>query len=224
MSRFQRALLCMSVLLVSVAAVPLTSRADSVIYSNLNSDPTHVYNGGIGYNVSGPNSGVGSIISAMTFTPGANYDLSQIDLAMGYISGTNSFTLELVNDNGNQPGTTVLESWTVNNSPTFGTCCTLDTVTSPGILLQAGVQYWLEAVPASDLYAAWNQNNTGARGTIAQSSSGVTWNVFPNNTTGAFDVLGTTPVPVPEPSAALLLGTSMGTMLVLVHLGSRRSS
>jgi len=213
----------LAALLVSVAAVPLTSRAGSIIYSNLNSDPANVYNCCTGYTVSGPTSGVGSIISAMAFTPGANYDLSQIDLAMSYVSGTNSFTLELVNDNSGQPGSTVLESWTINSMPGLGTCCGLDTVTSTGVLLQGGVQYWLEAVPPSDLFGAWNWNNTGATGTFAQSlDNGATWNRF-NNTNGAFDVLGNVPTATPEPSAAMLLGTALASMLVLFHLGSRRS-
>ena len=226
MSRFTRTLLCLAALLVSVTAAPLSSRAASIIYSDLNSDPANVYSSGVGYTVSGSSTQIGLVISALPFTPGANYDLSQIDVALGYVSGTNSFMLSLVNDNGGRPGTTVLDSWTVSTTANLGTCCALDTVTPNGTdVLLGGVQYWLVAAPgAADSWAGWNWNTTGARGTVAQSTDGISWGLFPNTTLGAFDVLGNSVTATPEPSTAKLLGTALAAMLVLVHFGSRRSS
>jgi hypothetical protein len=168
MSRFTRTPLCLAALLVSVVPVPLTG--DGIPPGPLT-------------------------ISAMAFTPGANYDLSQIDLAMTYILGTNSFTLDLVGDYGGRPGSTILESWTVSNAPPYRTCCIIDTVTSTsGLLLQSGYEYWLEAVPGSDsdTREAWNYNSIGATGLIAQSEYGDNdWFTF-NFRNGAFDVLGNT--------------------------------
>jgi hypothetical protein len=63
-----------------------------------------VYNRFAGWTESGPTSGVGAVIQSMVFTPGTKYDLSQINLAMAYISGTDAFTLELVNDSSDHPG------------------------------------------------------------------------------------------------------------------------
>jgi hypothetical protein len=218
MSRFTFPLLCSAAFLVSVAAAPLTSRASSIVYSNLNSNPSDVYNCcNASVEISPP---LSETLAAMSFTPGANYDLNQIDLAIQYFLGTNGFTLNLVNDHNGLPGSTVIESWAVTSLPGGGTCCILDSVTSTGVLLEGGAQYWLEVLPFSDSFLAWNLNNTGALGTNALSrDNGKTWSPF-DYYTGAFDVLGN---PVPEPSAAMLLGTALVAMLVLFHFGSRRS-
>jgi len=217
-SQLARTLLWVAVLLLSVAALPLTSKASSVtIYSNFNSDPSNLY-GSTGWAELGPN--IGDLSQIMAFTPSKSYDLTQIDLAMGWISGTNSFTLDLETDNAGQPSGTVLGSWTINTMPpAFPACCAVDTVTSPGIFLQGGDQYWLVAAFPGDTFALWMQNNIGASGNGALSYEGSIWYPSVYNPNGAFDVLGN---PTPEPSAAVLLGTALAAFLVLFHFGSRR--
>src|SRR5271157_12173 len=218
MSRPARTFLCGAALLLSVAALPLTSKASTLtIYSNFNSNPSNLYNSNVGWAELGGNPL--AYISAMAFTPGASYDLTQIDLAMLYAYGTNSFTLDLETGNGGVPSNTILQSWTVNNMPASGSCCGVDTVTSPGIHLTGGDPYWLVVqVPSHNTRAAWNWNNTGAKGNVASSQNGgSTWQSV-GGTLGAFDVLGHKPA-VPEPSVAALLGTALAAFLVFFPLG-----
>ena len=89
---------------------------------------------------------------ASEFTASQTYDLTSVEVALGYISGTNAATVELVSDNSGTPGNTVLESWSLTNvadapsgngdgiQPTE----TLDDQT--GLVLDADTNYWLEVV------------------------------------------------------------------------------
>ncbi len=222
MSRPARTFLRGAVLLLSVAVLPLTSKASTLtIYSNFNSNPSNLYNSGVGWAELGGTPL--AFISAMAFTPAASYDLTQIDLAMVYVSGTNSFTLNLETGNGGVPSNTILQSWTVDDMPTSGSCCGVDTVTSPGIHLTGGDPYWLVVQVPHNTGATWNWNNTGATGTVASSlNSGSTWQSL-GGTLGAFDVLGNKAA-VPEPSVAVLLGTALAASLVFLPFGLRRAS
>jgi hypothetical protein len=158
----------------------------------------------------------------MVFTPGTKYDLARSTwlwrISAGQMPSRSNWSMTAATT----PGSTVLESWTESSLPTAGSCCGLDTVTSPGVLLQSGVQYRLVVVPPSDSNEVWSDNTIGATGTIAESHDiGNTWIAFDAGD-GTLDVVGN-PV-VPEPSAAMLLGTALAAMLVLFRFGSRRSS
>jgi hypothetical protein len=171
-----------------------TARA-ATIYNNFNSG--NGYSTTTGWTVSGSTSTPGSFTAAMAFTPSGTFTLSQIDVAINLISGTNSASLTLNSDSGGAPGG-VLETWSLSSLPAFGACCTVETVTPVGsIVLTSGTQYWIVASAiASDTWAGWMLNTTSATG--FEWSNGTTTG---GQTLGAFDVLGD---PVPEPSSVLL--------------------
>jgi hypothetical protein len=160
------------------------------VYSNLGTGGS-VYDCCSGYTVSGKTSPVGeNIISANAFLSGDNYTVVGIEVAVGYVIGTNSVVVSLNEDNGGIPGK-VLHRWTVTNLPTFGTCCTLAVIRgSRALQITKGTQYWVVARPAvSDTWDAWNLNSTGATGLLAQKING-TWSQFSGATLSAFAVFG----------------------------------
>lgn len=139
----------------------------AVLYTDLGSDDTYVSactcGWGIGYNP-GAGSAVGWV--AAPFTPSSTDDLWRIQIAMTWFYGPDSITINLVNDNGGSPGTTVLESWTMTGlapwpfsftgaTAPMGPAQTLTSV--PGVSLSAGTQYWIVAQPDTngDNYFVW---------------------------------------------------------------------
>jgi len=207
--------------------LPPAVRADSVIFSDLGSSPS-VYSDG-GYSVSGSASAAGGFVEpAFSFTVGASsYDLTQIDLALTNYSGTNgSVTVELVNDSGGLPGSTVLGSWTFSSLPANGsTNTTLQTESGiTGITLSADTTYWLEVFVTngtSNTYDLWNYNNQGVTGTDAENT-GTGFLSGGTATVGAFDVLGTA-IAAPEPSSLLLLGSGLAALSLLAALTRRKN-
>lgn len=139
---------------------------------------------------------------AVAFTPSTTFTLAQIDLALGWISGTNSFVVDLRNDNDDPTGS-VIASWTFAALP-FGKP-DIDTLTSTGgVVLNAGTIYWIEVLPGgSDTYGAWNEPSPDTYvGEEAESlNRGVTWYPPVNGVGPAFDVMSTTP----EGNSALLV-------------------
>jgi hypothetical protein len=159
---------------------------------------------------SGSASGAGFFQSAANpFTSSGNYQLSQIDLALSFLSGTNSATVTLNSDSSGLPGA-VLATWNLSSLPVFGTCCTVETLTpSSTVFLSAGTQYWIVAAPgASNTWDAWNLNNTGATGLIA-FDNGTGFFGVSGRTLSAFDVLG-----VPEPTTLALVSGGLALLLV----------
>lgn len=141
--------------------------------------------------------------TAMSFTATSASQLTQIDVALSFISGTNSVVLSLNSDVGGLPGA-VVQSWTLTGLPGFGGCCAIETVTT-NMLLSGGTPYWLVAAPgAANTEAGWNFNNIGLTGLVAVDNAGP-WFYPPHNELAAFDVLGNTTAAVPEPSSFLLL-------------------
>jgi hypothetical protein len=80
------------------------------------------------------------------FTSTGDFALTKIDLALGYVSGTNGATVELLDSMSGFPGSTVLESWTVSNltSSLSAPLLTLNATTGP--TLRSGMQYWVVAM------------------------------------------------------------------------------
>jgi hypothetical protein len=154
---------------------------------------------------------------AMPFTPSGNFTLTEIDLALAYIDGVNDVTVTLNANSSGQPGS-VIESWNNVTSQTgwlyFYTQYTPEALlSSPGVLLNAGQQYWVVVTAGgSDTDVAWNWNSTGDSGTYETYSFYYGW-VTHSGTRGAYDVLGTSTVP--EPGTMLLLGSGLASLIGL---------
>jgi hypothetical protein len=177
----------------------------ATIYNNFG--PGNAYSTGVGWDVTGSTSAPGLFTSAMAFTPSGTYTLTQIDVAINLVSGTNSASLTLNSDSGGAPGG-VLATWSLSSLPAFGACCTVETVTPSGsIVLASGTQYWVVgSAVASDTWAAWMFNTTGATGFKWETGLGTS----AGTTLGAFDVLGTPAVP--EPSTVLFTASGLALL------------
>jgi hypothetical protein len=164
------------------------------IFSNLASKyPKGVYWCCSGYNVMGPNSGAGEQWMAGAFTPDSDRTVTKIEVAAGWSEGTNGIVISLNNDNNGMPGQ-ALKTWNVSDLPFFGTCCTLLKVSSQGIPVTGGQQYWVMLrTNNSELNTvdAWNVSDADQvdQATIA-SFSGNEWNVFQAAPGVAFAVKG----------------------------------
>jgi hypothetical protein len=150
--------------------------------------------------------------TATSFTPSATSGLAQIDIALGWVSGTNAFVVTLRNDNGGPTGS-VIEAWTFA-APIFGNP-DLSTLTPTGaIILNGGTTYWIVALPGgSDTWGAWNHPlpDTSIGGLATSHDGGNTW--FPPVVAPgvpAYDVLST-----PETSCFLL--TCIGLAAVTIR-------
>ena len=136
-----------------------------------------------------------SMMPANQFTPLASGSVSQIDIAVGYVSGVNSFYASLWTSSGNLPGTQLARWDNLSSSTSFGQCCGLVTISGiSGLSLIAGNSYFLVLGPeniSSTTFEWWNLNNTGVMGLdLYSTDGGITWNNNGQQTLGAFDVLG----------------------------------
>src|SRR6266581_4135269 len=124
---------------VALLAFSVPVMAD-IAYSNLGSPAS--YNCCTGWTVGGPNSPVGLVNDAEQFTSLVSGSVTQIDVGLGWVVGTNSATIELWTSVGNLPGV-MLGSGTVTNLPVFGSTSTiLGTVTGNLGAITAGDQYF----------------------------------------------------------------------------------
>ena len=118
-----------------------------------------------GFTITGPTaiSGFPEFWSAAAFTPTANHTVIKIEVAVGYVEGTNGLVLALYNDASGVPGT-LIKAFSVSSLPNFGSCCTVEAVTDKaGIAVTGGTQYWVVLKTnskESNTYAAWNVNDT----------------------------------------------------------------
>jgi len=113
---------------------------------------------------------------AVAFTPSTSLSVTKISVAVGFVNygeKYDDFILSLNNDSSNTPGT-VIKQWKVTNLPTFGSCCTVETKgDAAGIPVTAGTQYWVvvSTEKKSDVWAAWNVNDTKQLSTDAITES-----------------------------------------------------
>jgi hypothetical protein len=190
-----------------LGVVCLPAMADTIAFNNF--DVGHGYNCCVGGTIGGPNSPVGWIIQANQFTAAAGGNVSEIDVAIGYVTGTNGATVSLWTDNGGIPGAQ-LGTWNIGPLPVFGTCCDYEAITGiSGVSITQGQSYFLMASTPNDTWDAWNYNSIGDTGLVDFSfDGGASWNQAFGATRYAFDVLvgGS---PTPEPGTLVMLGTGV---------------
>jgi hypothetical protein len=201
--------------------------AAGTVYTNLApTDPPFTCCGG--WVISGPDSLIPFLPleqPAFAFQSAGNFQFTELDLAVGWMAGTNRINVELTADSGNVPGP-ILESWIVDDLPSVLVCCSAESLTyaagssAGAIYLTAGSQYWVVVRPAAaDTVAAWAQNNIGVAGLAAgNNGSGFLFSA-PETSIGAFAVQGT---PTPEPATWQLAALAALSAIVLrPRLGSQ---
>jgi hypothetical protein len=161
--------------------------------------------------------------AAVSFDPSSTFTLQQIDLALGWVSGTNSFDVSLRNDN-NGPTGSVIETWTLA-APSFSGP-DLDTLSAANnVVLDAGSTYWITVLPGgSNTWGAWNTspNDTATVGLAESLNGGSSW--YPSVSASgpgvpAFDVIST-----PEPGSLPVLLASVRLAIIVRRSRSSASS
>lgn len=145
-----------------------------------------------------------NLAPAAAFKPSVTDTLSEIDISVGYLSGTNAVTVNLLNGSGGIP----LESWTVTNLLPFGSLGEVETLDSAGppVTLVQGKTYWLQLQPA-DLTtdASWYLSNTSVGSLYVTGSGRPTY--VGTQYLPAFRILG--PNVVPEPAFVVPIGAAL---------------
>jgi len=137
-----------------------------------------------GNTISGPSSQVGGTNwPAAQFTPAHDATVKAIDVALGWVSGSNRVVINIAKDDGGVPGT-VLASFPALGLGAFGDCCQLAQVAGNlGLRVKAGTPYWLfmsTDSESSNTWAVWPYNSTDQVNTINTAGyNGTQWTAFP---------------------------------------------
>jgi hypothetical protein len=148
-----------------VPYVENNGKANITIFTNLGPSPTNLYNAlAGGYYVSGSSAAdTTEQWISIPFTNKVADHATQIQAAIGYISGTKKVNLGLYTDNAGVVGT-MLAQVSTTRIPVFGVCCQVVQVNIPATALTANTQYWVVAsvddVAAPDFEGAWQPSNT----------------------------------------------------------------
>jgi len=198
-----------------ILAAPVVSRA-TVVYSNfgLSFAFDQTQGNSIGNDLVGDN-----LAEAETFTPGANFTFTALEIALSCAvscPGSDPLTVSLQTSTAGLPSGTALETFTVAGGtlPTLGTSLhqTFTSILNPA--LTSGTKYWVVVIDAlGNNQSTWSLNTTGATATNADSiDGGTSWNSPTGQTPGAFEVDGSTGSVTPEPGT---LGMMLGGGLLL---------
>ena len=181
------------------------------LYSNLGTG-TDVYNCCTGWTVSGAGTGLSQTM-AMEFQVNPGGSVGQIDVAVLYAGGANSFYVAIDANNNGQPGAQLAMFSNLSSSQDFGGCCGLVTITGiSGLNLNTGTNYWMVIGPtifSSDTSEAWAFSNSGFGNVDLSNDGGKSWDQDGNQAQGAFDILGGSTGSTPEPSSLFLFGTGV---------------
>ncbi len=189
--------------LVMLCVCSLPAMAD-VVYNNFGSGFS--YNCCTGGTLGGPNSPVGLIDQGVLFTAQASGNVSEIDVAIGFVVGTNGATVSLWTNNNGVPGTQ-MGSWDISNLPQFGSCCGYNAITGiNGVSVTQGQSYFLVGSTPNDTWDAWNWNSINDIGQVDYTQDGVNWTQVQGATLYTFQILSTG---VPEPGTFVMLGSGV---------------
>jgi len=207
-----------SVLLALVLCLTgLPALADSTTFFNDLGSSGDIYDCCNGRAVSGTGFLGTSFSQAYQFSALASGSVTQIDIAVGYVAGENSFYAALYADNNGGLGSLVDRWDNLSSSQNNPGCCGLVSITGiSGLTLTAGESYWLVLGPmnvSDTTFEVWNDNNQGATElSMYSKDGGATWTSNGSVTAGAFDVIGNGGGgSTPEPSSFLLLGSGLLT-------------
>ena len=135
--------------------------------------------------------GAGLLEHAFAFTPAVNADFTELDIAIGLVTGNGSMTVDLMSDANGLPGN-VLESWNDTGLPGSNSCCTMQVLLGNGTIpLVVGTTYWVAVLPDANTWGWWDPTTTGVNG-LHTFNSGSGWSTAATATAGAFEVQGTT--------------------------------
>lgn len=162
------------------------------IYSNLGTGK-NVYNGAVGYGILGTQAGQPWPQSVgCGFKPKANHIVTEIQVGVTYVQGTNTMILSLREDHNQRPGK-ILHSWQFSNLPLFGSCCTLQTAKyAKGIPVKKGKMYWVVVAPDpkhQDTYDVWDNAYNNPSGAFS-NNIGSGWTKQSYQTLTNFGVFG----------------------------------
>jgi hypothetical protein len=177
-------------------ARPATAPAGvTLIYSSFGPKGA-IYDASTGWTEAGAEANDFPIAEAMSFVPASDVVLLRVDAAFTYVTGTNGAHLILAEDKGGVPGK-IIYGASFTNLPTFGTCCTVQTVKltptkTSHVALKGGATYWIYPLPDDTTgYIVWNLGVATIGGNGAVSNDyGKTWTASPFDTFGAFDLYG----------------------------------
>lgn len=196
-------------ILTALAGAVDSTRAQTVVYDSFG--PGNSYDSAVVWGVSGASTSAGYRGQAEFFTPDVSGYLSTVELETYHVSGSKLSNFFIAQDNGSGTPGTIVESFLNVSNPSG-----LLTLTSaPGVMLQAGTQYWLCDEPsATNSYNGWYENSQNVANGFAFERSEWSWSAIgpPAPDSGVFEV---TVTPVPEPSAAELTATGCFGALLL---------
>ncbi len=165
---------------------------------------------------------------ASAFTTDQTYDLTNITVALGLLSGsTNSAVVEIDSDASGVPGA-ILESWTVSVPPEGGGAQFLPTESVAdqiGLVLQASTQYWVEIASVDPTSQILFNDRTDTNPAPLYGSDGSGGWAGPFAASLAFEVDGTpasSSVPEPGTASSLLLAGLLGLAGRVIQLRKRQ--